>query len=87
MKQYIVNKTSIVVSVDEEVDMPLSTENIFTCEIRDAILDRLDEVVRDIMGANLAVVVSLSIDQHGPTTVEEQEIATKHIISDPFGGT
>jgi hypothetical protein len=63
MKQYILNRTAVSISCDTEQDEVITTDDIFTQEIRDMILTRLDELVSNIPGKPGLVEVTLHVGE------------------------
>lgn len=74
MNRYIINRTAVSISTDVELSETISTDDIFTQQIRDMILERLDELIFDMPLDAPAVEVTLSISKVGDVSAPVRNI-------------
>lgn len=63
MKEYKLNKSTMIVTGDVKLERTISTDEIFTQEIKDMIYDRLDEIVSTMSNPGDVVELTISIDE------------------------
>ncbi len=69
----IVNKTELIIYSNTDISGTLSTDEVFTKKIKDAILDNLDYKVRRILISEKLTEISMTLSDNTIVNTEDNE--------------